>query len=520
MSMVEKVATLPPDSKGISMRLRIAHLAAVGLAFTLAGCSAQAVGSSPDPSSVDSAAVVNLQSALEPTSLDISTTSGAALQQLLIGNVYEGLVAKGANNEIVPALATSWSVSPDGLKYDFTLRDGVSFQDGSAFDMEDVVTSFNALIDKASVNPDAAKFSAVKSVVGLDGNTFEILLSSRNINFLDLMTSTGGLVYSSLPGADRASTTNGTGPYTVTQWNKGSTISLARNDQYWGEAPKNAGAVFHYIKDPTTASNALTTGGVDLLLGANAETAQVFSGQNDFTVTKGDSTSWMTLSMNNKSGALADVRVRKAIRMGIDKAGLISVIGGNAIQVGTMSVPTDPWYEDLTSDTAYDPSSAKKLLADAGYANGLSFTLIVSNTYDTKITEYIAAQLAEIGVNVTINSVEFSTWLATAFQAKNYEMTMVLHVDPWTLTNYGNPKYYFNYDSPEAKILVANALVSKTFAERNDNLKKLAELLNTDAVSDWLYSPQTIIVSNNKVTGFPFDRISNHFLLSGIQVTK
>jgi peptide/nickel transport system substrate-binding protein len=497
----------------MQQRLTLVALAVSGL--LLSGCAATAPIVS---GSADSDATVDIQVGIEPTSLDITSTAGAALQQLLIGNVYEGLVARNMSGELVPSLATEWTVSEDRLTYTFELREA-SFHDGAPLTVDDVVASIEAASAPDSLNSDAKKMIGIESISAIDDDTVEITLSARNINFLDTLSSTGGLVVRADESADLANTTNGTGPYTVAQWNKGATITLDRVDDYWGETPSNQSVVFHYIADPTAASNALATGEVDILTDATAEAVAYFEGNDEFLVDAGDSTSWMTFGMNSASGPLADAEVRQALRMGIDKQGLIDVIGGNAAQVGSMVVPSDPWYTDLTDVHSYDPDAARELLADAGYEQ-LALTLTVANTYDAKISEYVAAQLSEIGVALTIDSVEFSTWLERVYQNKEYELTLVMHVDPWTLTYYGNPGYYWNYDNPAAQQLAAAAREADDFEERNEKLTELATIVADDAASDWLYSPQTMVISSTSVSGFPINRIANHFLVSGITVTE
>lgn len=499
------------------MRRTVPVIAIALTGFLLAGC-ASASDSVPgaDPAeAVDTDATIDVQVGLEPTSLDITTTSGASLQQLLIGNVYEGLVAKDAAGEIVPGLASAWSVSDDGLRYSFDLRQA-QFHDGSELTVDDVVASLDAARAPESLNPDAKRMASVSTVTAIDADTVEVTLASRDIGFLDTLSITSaGMIVNDGESADLANTTNGTGPYGVSQWNKGSTITLERADGYWGDAPQNQSVVFHYITDATTAMSALAAGEVDILTNATAETVAYFDGKDDVTVTAGESTSWMTLGMNSASGALADATVRQAINRGIDKAGLIQALGGNAIEVGSMIVPSDPWFSDLTGVNSYDPDAARELLSDIDPAT-LTFTLTVANNYDTKISEYVAAQLAEIGITVTINTVEFSSWLDSVYKKKEYDLTLVLHVDPSTLSYYGNPAYYWNYDNAEAQQLAAQAKEAASFDERDENLAALAELVAADAASGWLYSPQTMVVASTAVSGYPVDRIANRFPVSGI----
>ena len=263
------------------MRRPLALTALALSGILLAGCA----GTPETPTAgVDTDATVNIQVGLEPTSLDVRSTAGASLQQLLIGNVYEGLVARIPGGEVEPALATVWTVSDDGLTYSFDLRDAV-FHDGAPLTVDDVVSSLEAASAEGSLNPDAKKMTGVASVAAVDDDTVEIALDARDINFLDTLASTGGLIVRANESADLANVTNGTGPYGVDQWNKGATIALERFDDYWGDAPLNKTVVFHYIAEPTTALNALATGEVDILTGATAETVEYFEGEGEMVMT-------------------------------------------------------------------------------------------------------------------------------------------------------------------------------------------------------------------------------------------
>ena len=495
------------------MRRPLALTAVALSGILLAGCASTPETPTAD---VNTDATINIQVGLEPTSLDVRSTAGASLQQLLIGNVYEGLVARIPGGEVEPALATVWTVSDDGLTYSFDLRDAV-FHDGAPLTVDDVVSSLEAASAEGSLNPDAKKMTGVASVAAVDDDTVEIALDARDINFLDTLASTGGLIVRANESADLANVTNGTGPYGVDQWNKGATIALERFDDYWGDAPLNRTVVFHYIAEPTTALNALATGEVDILTGATAETVEYFEGEGEMVIIAGEATSWMTLGMNSGSGPLADVDVRRAINMAVDKEGLVEALGGYASIPSSLTATTDPWYTDLSDVNPYDPEAARALLAEAGYTD-LGLTLTVANNYDTKISEYVAAQLAEVGISLDIVSVEFSTWLEQVYNGKEYELTLVLHVDPWTLTYYGNPDYYWNYDDTTAQQLVVAARKAADFAERDALLSELAVRVAEQAASGWLYSPQSMVIATPAVTGYPVDRIANHLPVSEITV--
>jgi peptide/nickel transport system substrate-binding protein len=198
-----------------------------------------ACGGTPEPASttqgeVDPDASLQVGLVLEPSNLDIRHTSGAALEQILIDNIYEGLVTRTQENEIVERLASEYTVSDDGLTYSFTLNDGILFHDGTPLTSADVVASYDAVRTDETVQGHA-EFAAVASVSAPDATSVQIVLSQPDQNFLFSLTGPAGLVFKSGDATDLKTAENGTGPFTLTRWNKGSTITFARNEAYWGE---------------------------------------------------------------------------------------------------------------------------------------------------------------------------------------------------------------------------------------------------------------------------------------------
>ncbi len=176
-----------------------------------------ACAGSPAPSPSESAgepdpdATLHVGLVLEPTNLDIRHTSGAALEQILIDNIYEGLVTRTQDNEIEGRLATDYEVSDDGLTYTFTLGEGILFHDGTPLTSADVVSSYETVRTDATVQGNA-DFAAVSSITAPDATTVQIVLTEPNQNFLFALTGPAGLVFKTGDTTDLKSAENGTGP--------------------------------------------------------------------------------------------------------------------------------------------------------------------------------------------------------------------------------------------------------------------------------------------------------------------
>ena len=464
----------------------------------------------PDP---DATLTVGL--VLEPTNLDIRHTSGAALEQILIDNIYEGLVTRTQTNEIEPRLASEYEVSDDGLTYTFTLNDGVTFHSGEALTSADVVASYEAVRTDASLQGNA-EFAGVASITAPDAATVVITLTEPNQNFLFALTGPAGLVFRSGDTTDLQTAANGTGPFTLTRWSKGSSITLTRFDGYWGDPAGVAEVDLEYIPDFTSGVNAALDGTLDVLTAVDPNLAPQLEDSGDFALTTGRTTDKATLAFNNAKAPLDDVRVREALRLAIDHEGLIEAVGAGQTQYGPIP-ELDPGFEDLSDVAPYDPQRAKELLAEAGQEN-LELTLTIPNFYGTTVPQVLISDFAAVGVTLEVDSVEFPTWLEDVYTNKDYDLSFVLHVEPRDFGNFANPDYYFGYDNPEVQALYAEALTELDPDASAELLAEAARIVSEDHVADWLYNGETITAVRPGVTGFPQDSINSRINLSDVTV--
>lgn len=491
----------------------VSTLAAVALA--LSACTGTAPTEKPSTGSANPEASLAVGLVLEPTTLDIRHTSGAALEQVLIDNIYEGLVTRTQDNEIVDRLASAHEISADGLTYTFTLNEGVTFHDAAPLTSADVVASFQAAKADATING-SSTFAAATSITATDPTTVTIVLSAPDQNFLFNLTGPAGLVFKSGDTTDLKTATNGTGPFTLGEWKKGDSITLERNAEYWGEKAGTAEVVLQYIPDFAAGVNAAKQGDVQVLTAVDPNLASEFDGS-EFTVTEGKTTDKGTLAFNNAKAPLNDVKVRQALRMAIDHKALVKATGGNQTLFGPIP-ELDPGYSDLSSTTSYDPERAKELLAEAGQSN-LKLTLTMPSFYGTTIPQVLVSDFNKIGVKLTVNSVEFATWLTDVYQNKDYDLSFVLHVEPRDFGNYANPDYYFGYNNTTVQDLYTKALATVDPDESAKLLSEAAQIVAEDAVADWLYVGTTLTAVGPGVQGFPQDSINSRINLAGVTVT-
>ncbi|MEU1972416.1 ABC transporter substrate-binding protein [Microbacterium sp. NPDC019599] len=445
----------------------------------------------------DASAVIRL--VLEPGNLDIRQTAGAALDQILVDNIYQGLVARTPEQEIVPSLATDWTVSEDGLTYEFTLREGVTFHDGQELTPEDVVWSLTTRRDTPEWR-DSARLASVEKIEA-DGQTITLELSEPDSTLLWNLTGRAGLVLKEDDDVDYQTAANGTGPFILDDWRQGDSITFVRNDEYWGDKAQVAEVVFDYIPDNQAALNAALAGEVDVVTGFDANLKDQIEADGAYELALGQSTDKGTLAFNQKSGPLADQRVRQAIRQAIDHDAFVEAAASGETLYGPIP-ELDPGYEDLSDVAPYDPEAAKALLAEAD-AEDLTLTLTIPNFYQTTIAQILVSDLNEVGITLEVDSVDFSTWLNDVYINQDYDLSFVLHTEAHDFENWANPDYYFTYDNPEVQDLYAQSIAATDEAEAADLLAQAARIVSEDAAGDWLFNGASVVAVGTNITGMP-----------------
>lgn len=481
--------------------------AATVLALTACSGSGSTNGSTAGPPDTDASVAIRL--ALEPSNLDIRQTAGAALDQALIDNVYQGLVSRTSDQQIEPALASDWTVSSDGLTYTFTLREGVTFDDGQALTPDDVVWSLQTR-KETSAWFDSARLQRVSSIAA-DGQKIVLTLSQPDSSLLWNLTGRAGLILKKGDTVDYKTKANGTGPFALASWKQGDSITLERRDDYWGDKPQVREVVLDYIPDTQAALNAALAGEVDVVTGFDATLKdQIEAG--GFSLQLGKSTDKGTLAMNSTSGPLADKRVRQAIRQAIDHNAIIDVLGAGQALYGPIP-ELDPGYEDLSDVAPYDPAAAKKLLADAG-ASDITLTLTIPSFYPKTIPQVLVSDLNAVGITLKVDSVDFPTWLSTVYTNKDYELSFVLHTEARDFENWANPAYYFTYDNAQVQDLYQKSLSATDDAAAADYLTQAARIVSEDSAADWLFNGASVVAVGDGITGVPIDNANARLNLS------
>jgi peptide/nickel transport system substrate-binding protein len=483
----------------------------VAAAVALAGCA----GGGGSSATGDEATIA-IGSLYEPQNLSNTGGGGQGVTEAFTGNVYEGLYRLTDDGEVEPVLAADSTVSDDGLTYTFTLKDGVTFHSGDPLTSADVKSSIEAVTAEDSQSARKSSFAVISDIATPDDKTVVITLSERSISFIYNLS----YVWIVNDAAkDLKTTEDGTGPYTLGDWKRGSTLSLERWDDYWGEPAKNAEVVFTYFTDATALSNALVTKQIDIITSVQSpDQLSQFTDNADYVVSDGDSTTKELLAFNDRVAPFDQALVRKAVYSAIDTKKLLSSIWGDyGTLIGSMVPPTDPWYEDLTQVNPYDPELAKQQLAEAGFADGFTFTLDTPS-YDPHpaVAEFLQSELAKVGITVEINTISADEWYSKVFKERDFQATLQEHVNDRDVVWYGNPDFYWGYDNPEVTQWVSEAEQATTTEEQTAKLKLVNEQIAEDAASVWLYLYPQIVVAASDVSGYDVNGLNSQFFVADI----
>jgi peptide/nickel transport system substrate-binding protein len=475
--------------------LALSALAAAALLLAVGPAAAQAKKDS-----------VVLGMVLEPApGLDPTMASAAAIGEVVHYNILEGLTKINMDGSIVPLLAESWTIDPDGKVYTFKLRKGVTFTDGEAFDSSDVKFSFERAKAEGSTNKaKKAVFDNISRIDTPDPATVIVVLNQADGNFLFRMGENTAVILDPKSAASAATRPVGTGPYKLDNWAKGSAITLVKNDGY-----RNAAAVkmkkvtFRFISDPAAQVAALLSGDIDgIPRGLSPQNLKQFQSDPRFAVVAGGTEGKTIVSINNKKKPFDDVRVRRALAAAIDRKAVIDGSSeGFGKPIGSHMVPSDAGYVDLTGVNPYNPDKAKALLKEAGITTPLNVTLTLPPPeYARKGGEIVAAQLAKVGIIAKIENVEWAQWLSGPFKG-NFDLTIISHVEPLDFDRYADPSYYWGYDSKAYDELFAKYNASADPKARTRLLGDIQRQLATDSVNVYLYQLPQFAVGNKKLKG-------------------
>ncbi|MGA2042729.1 MAG: ABC transporter substrate-binding protein [Roseiarcus sp.] len=448
---------------------------------------------------------VTIGMVLEPPGLDPTTGAAAAIGEITHYNIFEGLTKINGDFTVTPLLAESWTLSPDLKTLTFKLRKDVLFQDGSPFTSKDVKFSFERAASKDSTNKEKAFFASIESIDASDPASVSLKFKQPSFDALYHLGMNTAVIVDEKSAAADATNPVGTGPYKLANWTKGSSVTLEKWDGYRDAAKiAIAKATFRIINDPSAQVAALLAGDVDAFPRfGNFDAVAQFQSDPRFKVTAGGTEGKTILAINNKKKPLDDVRVRRAIAYAIDRKAIVDgADNGLGAPIGSHLTPTDPGYVDLTGEYPHDPAKAKALLKEASVTTPLQLSLILPPpNYARKGGEIVAAELGEVGIEAKIENVEWAQWLSGVYTAKNYDLTIISHVEPLDIGIYANPDYYFQYDNKDFREIIAKLTAAPDLETYKKYMGEAQRKLADDCVNAFLFQLPQVTVADANLTG-------------------
>ena len=490
-------------SKGLKKLLSVFVLTALTIA--LGACS----GDKADGNS--SRITIGIPQDVED-SLDPHKAVAAGTKEVYF-NIFEGLVKPDSEGNLIPAVASEYHPSEDGRVYTFTLRDGIKFHDGSPVTVEDVKYSMEKCADAGRGEPLIAAFSNLESVNTPDDKTIEIFLKEPDTEFAAELANVAAAI---IPASNSEPDTNpiGTGPYKFVSRSPQESFVMERFDEYWGEGAHIENVTFKVCANADSIVMDLEGGSIDMF--ARVTAAQAAELSDKFEVLEVTMNLVQALYLNNEAEPFDDIRVRQALCYASSSQEIMDFVsGGKGTEIGSSMFPAFGKYymEELKDTYQQDLEKAKSLLAEAGYGEGLSFTITVPSNYQQHIdtAQVLAEQFKAVGAEARIQLVEWESWLSDVYAGRNYQATVV-GVDASSLTarallerfESGHPGNFINFNNKEYDAVVRAAIASTDDAQKTGYYKECQRILSAEAANVYIQDLPEFVALNKKYAGYEF----------------
>ena len=449
----------------------------------------------------------------EPDRLDPHLTSAFASFQIL-ENVYDTLVQPGDDLTMEPALAESWEVSDDQLTWTFTLRENVTFHNGRDLVADDVVYSYERIMDPDTGAANAFRFASVESVTAPDDSTVVITLTRPTPNLLVNIGGFKGMAIIPQEIVDDGTidtTPVGTGPFVFVSSSPDQGIELERNDDYWQDGlPLLDGVRFVQIPDATVKLTNLRTGEVDWIDSVPPQDLESLADEESVVLERVPGGDYHYFALNQTREPFDNPDVRRAIAMAIDRPAIAEAAQFGAATANQTAIPEGNfWHYDFAPYGVADVDGARALLDGAGVTD-LSIEFMVSSEFPETVTQaqVIASQLEPLGISVEISDVDFGTWLDRQGQGDfdAFMLSWIGNIDPddfYYAQHHTEGGFNFQgYSNPEVDDLLDAARVETDDDARKALYDQAAELIVGEASYIYLYNPENIGAWGDQVTGY------------------
>ncbi|MFW5695509.1 MAG: glutathione ABC transporter substrate-binding protein [Alkalispirochaeta sp.] len=467
----------------------------------------------------------------EPESLDpVNMTSAPAAT---VGeHVVERLIYMEEDGTLTPMLATDWESNDESTVWTFQIREGVEFHDGEPLNAEAVAVNLRRFVDPDVGAAYAFLLGSVEEIEAVGEYELQLTLAEPFAPILShLSHSFIGIVspaqLEGLGAEDTFEEPIGTGPYSMTEWSRGEQIVLEVNDDYWGGAPEIPNLVFDFIPESSALIVALETGEADAIMRVPPQEVDRLEADPNIEVVNETSVRTIYIGFNNEKEPFDDPRVRQALNYAVDKEAIVNGLFDGAAEASDAPVVPAVFGHTSVGPYEYDPDRARELLAEAGFEDGLDMTLHhPTGRYllDDTVAEAVQDMLADVGVNATLETREWSSYLEFTSQPpdqaeydafmlgwgtvtldSDYGLYALLHSRQWNPD--GNNRGFYSNDRVDE--LLDEARVETDPSVREELYEEAIELIWDDAPWLFLHNEGQINANRTNVEGLIHHPLEN-----------
>jgi peptide/nickel transport system substrate-binding protein len=425
---------------------------------------------------------------------------------------YNRLVEWGHDGKLEPALAESWTTSPDGKTWTFKLRRGVKFHNGREFTAEDVKYTYERILDPKVGSGGRGYLSAIEQIDTPDRTTVRIVTKAPSASLLAGMA--GG--WSAIVPAgttDLRRTAMGTGPFILQEWMPQSHLKARKNPDYWDHGKPLVDAVeIKVIPDEANIIAQLRTGNIHHALLEDNKNYLLVKDDKRLAVLRSGRLGFDMVNINHGRKPFTDVRVRQELSLAIDRNEVLqAAASGFGSVTGPLPPAMKPWALPVEAFKEWytpNPERAKKLLSDAGFPSGFKTTLKVIPTFPTMVAgaQVVAAHLKKIGVDAQIIQEEYGVWIKAIIKP-NFDFDLTMNIttgdaDPDSLLYrrfHSSEKQWNNDGDPEIDVLLDQGRAALDQARRKAIYDKVQRLMVEKAIQIWTFSPDMVDVVQGSV---------------------
>ncbi|HEX9122133.1 MAG TPA: ABC transporter substrate-binding protein [Actinomycetota bacterium] len=494
-----------------------------------AACSSNNGGGSSNNGggSTASNAEITIAIGSEPTTLDPQLRDDGG-ERAVTDNIYETLMARTADGQLVPGLAADAPTQPDATTWEFKLRDGITFTDGEPFNADAVVYSVERIIDPKFQSEQSGFFSTITGAKKVDDLTVDILTNGPDPILPSRMYWMKMVPPEASKNADFADDPVGTGPYKFVEWTKGDHVTLERNPDYWGDEPSIAKVTYQFPSESGARLSGLLAGDFDLVTNLLPEDVQTVEGAG-MQVAHVQGLEHPVLILNARGGITADERVRQALNYAVDKDAIVNSLFGGFGVPDQCQLLSPSWFGFDPSLQAYpyDPNKAKDLLQQAG-AEGQTIQLVGESgrwLKDRELIEAVANYWQAVGLKVDVKIYTFDEYLNRLFDQKNRADAIfvsssneLLDADRGYSTYYEQGGVGSSNDDPQLKQLIDSARTETDSAKRLADYQQASQIACQKAYFVWLLNNEDIYGMSSRLQWTP--RVDAKLLVKEMSVTS